>query len=45
MKLVSHSIGDPVVCDLSDDRADFACPPVVRVARYQSREKVGDEWY
>lgn len=44
MKLVSRSSGDPVGCDPSDDRVDFACPPIL-VAGYQSREKVVDERY
>jgi hypothetical protein len=33
MKLVSRSTGGAVVCDPSDQRLDFACPPI-RVAGY-----------
>jgi hypothetical protein len=44
MKLVSRSSGEPVACDPSEDRVNFACPPV-RVAGYQSGEKVEDEPY
>jgi hypothetical protein len=44
MKLVSRSSGNPVSCDPSDNRVDFACPPIL-VAGFQAGERVEDERY